>query len=79
MTEVTPTVDIIPDVGDIVPDEVTDVFRVIGSEGLWLRGGVIFAGTILIIIGIVIMISGTRAVKQAASLVTSVASKGIVK
>lgn len=79
MSNATPAVDIIPDVGDIVPDEVTDVFRIIGSEGLWLRGGAIFAGGLLIIIGIVIMISGTRAVKQVASLATSVATKGIVK
>lgn len=79
MSNTTPAVNILPDVGDVVPDEVTDVFRVIGSEGLWLRGGAIFAGGMLITIGIVIMLSGTRAVKQAASLVTSVASKGIVK
>lgn len=53
-------------------------FATITNEGLWKRAGVIWLGGVLVIIGVVLLIAGTRAVKTAASLATKVASKGVL-
>lgn len=63
----------------IIPDSIEKPFQVIGSESLWKRVGVVALGCALVIIGIVLMVSGTQAIKDAASLAASVATKGIVK
>lgn len=63
----------------VIPESIEKPFRIIGSEGLWKRGGIIILGTALVIIGIVLMVSGSAAIKDAASLAASVASKGVIK
>lgn len=62
-----------------IPESVEKPFRIIGSEGLWKRGGVIALGAALIVIGIVLALSGSQAIKDTAGLVASVASKGVIK
>lgn len=62
-----------------IPESVEKPFRILGSEGLWKRGGVIVLGTALVIIGIVLAVAGSQAVKDAASFATSIASKGVIK
>lgn len=69
---------ILPDI-DIIPEPVDRIAAVVGSEGFWKRFGVISAGIALTIIGTVIAVSGTRAVKDATKLVTGVASKVVTK
>jgi hypothetical protein len=68
---------ILPDVE--LPSGLTAFFEVVSSEGFWKRLGVGALGTALVIVGLVVLISGTRAVKQVASLATSVVSKGVIK
>lgn len=60
-------------------DSLSRILNVIGSAGFWKRTGVVTAGLALVIIGTVIMVSGTRAVKEAASLVTGAATKVVTK
>lgn len=78
MTTVTPT-GILPDIEIPGLDAVGRIFAVIGSEGFWKRAGVMVLGTFLVIVGVVIAVSGTRAVKDATKLVSGVASKVVTK
>lgn len=68
----------LPDV-DFTPEPVDTFFTIVTNPGFWQRTGVITIGVFLLIIGSVILISGTKAVKEAASLVTNVASKVVTK
>ncbi len=68
---------LIPDVA--LPSGVTRITDVIASEGFWKRAGVIAIGISFILIGTVIALSGTRAVKEATQLVTGAASKIVTK
>lgn len=67
----------------IIPESIEKPFRVLGSVSLWQRGGVIALGSALVIIGITLMVSGSAAVKDAASLAVgaakTVVTKGVVK
>jgi hypothetical protein len=63
----------------LIPESVEKPFQVIGSSSLWKRVGVVALGSALVIIGLVLMVSGSQAIKDAASLAVGVASKGIVK
>lgn len=62
-----------------VPESIEKPFRILGSEGLWKRGGVVILGGALVIIGIVLSVAGSQAIKDTVGLVASVASKGVVK
>lgn len=68
----------LPDV-DFTPQPVDDFFTIVGNAGFWQRAGVIGIGVFLLIAGTVILISGTKAVKDVAGLVTNVASKVVTK
>lgn len=64
---------------DFTPEPVDDFFAIVGNTGFWQRAGVIAAGSFLLVVGTVILISGTKAVKDVAGLVTGVASKVVTK
>lgn len=67
---------LLPDLSD---NPVNNFFRAISNEGLWKRAGVITVGVMLVLIGVVLLIAGSRAVKQLASTATGVASKVVTK
>lgn len=64
---------------DFTPQPVDDFFAIIGNAGFWQRAGVIAVGSFLLVVGTVVLISGTKAVKDVAGLVTNVASKVVTK
>lgn len=64
---------------DIIPEPVDRILAVVSNPGFWQRTGVITIGSVLVIIGTVIAVSGTRAVKEIGQLATSVAGKVITK
>ena len=68
---------ILPDIQ--MPEGFSHFFNVLTDEGFWARFGVIFLGSVLIIIGLVLMLAGAKGVQQAASMAVGVASKGIIK
>lgn len=68
---------VLPEV-DLTPEPVDDFFAV-SNAGVWQRFGVIAAGSFLLVVGTVLLISGTKAVKDVAGLVTNVASKVVTK
>lgn len=82
MTTETPTVTptgILPDIEIPGAEPLTRILNVLSSPGLWARVGIGVAGSFLVIVGLVLMIAGTRAVKDVAKLATGVVTKGVVK
>lgn len=69
---------ILPDI-DVTPEPVDDFFSVVGNAGFWQRTGVIVAGAFCVIVGTVILVSGTKAVKDAGNLALGAASKIVTK
>lgn len=69
---------VLPEV-DLTPEPVDDFFAIVSNAGVWQRFGVIAAGSFLLVVGTVLLISGTKAVKDVAGLVTNVASKVVTK
>lgn len=76
MTEATPA-GFLPELPDT--SGITKVFDTISDQGFWMRFGVVTIGVALVIIGTVVMVSGTKAVKQATSLAVGAASKVVTK
>lgn len=66
---------------NLIPDDspINVAFETVTNEGIWKRAGIIFVGGILILIGVVLLIAGSRAVKNVTKLATGVVTKGIVK
>lgn len=70
---------ILPPIEFTPPKPVDDFFAVVGNAGFWQRAGVIGIGVFLLIVGSVLLISGTKAVKDVAGLVTNAATKVVTK
>lgn len=76
MSNVTPA-GIFPELPNM--DGLSRILATIGDSGFWKRFGVIAMGTGLVLVGIVILISGTRVAKETAAVVKGVASKVVTK
>lgn len=70
---------ILPDINIPVPEPVDRIANVIGSEGFWKRTGVITIGVYMVIIGTILLVSGTKAVKDLGKTVMAVGSKVVTK
>lgn len=74
------------DVSGMIPESVTtgldnvnNAFSAITNPDMWKRIGVGALGVVLVIVGIVIILSTSEAVKKSASAVAGVVSKGVIK
>jgi hypothetical protein len=69
-------VGILPDIE--LPAGLDAVLNTISDGGFWMRVGVITLGSVLVIIGLVLLMAGAKGVQDLAKLGIGVASKGIV-